>query len=48
MYPDMIETDIADFPKVRLEYFVIMEGGKIYNLTLCWPTMELVKVYILD
>lgn len=48
MYPDMIESDSVDFPKVMLEYFVIMEDGKVYNLTLCWPTMELVKVYIRD
>jgi major membrane immunogen (membrane-anchored lipoprotein) len=46
VYPDMIETDSVDFPKVLLEYFVLMENGKVYNLTLCWPTMELVKVYI--
>lgn len=48
MYPDMIESDSVDFPKVMLEYFVIVEDGKVYNLTLCWPTMELVKVYIRD
>ena len=48
MYPDMIESDSVDFPKVLLEYFVIMEDGKVYNLTLCWPTMDLVKVYIRD
>lgn len=46
MYPDIIESDSVDFPKVLLEYLVIMEGGKVYDLTLCWPTMELVKVYI--
>ena len=46
MYPDMIESDSVDFPKVMLEYFVIMEDGKVYNLTLCWPTKELVKVHI--
>ena len=45
-FPDMIETDSADFPKLFLEYFVIMQGGKVYNLTLCWPTMDLVRVYI--
>lgn len=48
VYPDMIETDSVDFPKVLLEYFVLMQNGKVYNLTLCWPTMELVKVYIRD
>ena len=48
VYPDMIESDSADFPKVQLEYFVLMEDGKIYNITLCWPTMELIKVYIRD
>lgn len=47
-FSDMIETDSADFPKINLEYFVIMQGGKVYNLTLCWPTMDLVKVYIRD
>lgn len=46
VYPDMIETDSVDFPKVLLEYFVLMENGKVYNLALCWPTMELVMVYI--
>lgn len=46
VYPDIIESDSVDFPKVLLEYLVIMEGGKVYDLTLCWPTMELVKVYI--
>lgn len=46
VYPDMIETDSVDFPKVLIEYFVLMENGKVYNLALCWPTMELVKVYI--
>lgn len=45
VFPDMIETDSVDFPKVRLEYFVLLENGTIYNLTLCWPTMELVSVY---
>ena len=45
VFPDMIETDSVDFPKIRLEYFVLMENGTIYNLTLCWPTMELVSVY---
>ena len=44
VFPDMIETDSVDFPKVRLEYFVLMENGTIYNLSLCWPTMELVSV----
>lgn len=42
----MIETDSVDFPKVLIEYFVLMENGKVYNLALCWPTMELVMVYI--
>jgi len=46
VYPDMIESDSVDFPKVLLEYFVLMENGKVYNLALCWPTMELVMVYI--
>ena len=46
VYPDMIETDSVDFPKVQLEYFVLMENGKIYNVTLCWPAMELMKVNI--
>lgn len=45
VFPDMIETDSVDFPKVRLEYFVLMENGTIYNLSLCWPTMELISVY---
>ncbi len=45
VFTDMIETDSVDFPKIRLEYFVLMENGTIYNLTLCWPTMELVSVY---
>jgi hypothetical protein len=45
VFPDMIETDSVDFPKVQFEYFVLMENGTIYNLTLCWPTMELVSVY---
>ena len=44
VFPDMIETDSVDFPKARLEYFVLMENGTIYNLSLCWPTMELVSV----
>lgn len=44
-FPDMIETDSVDFPRVRLEYFVLMENGTIYNLTISWPTMELVSVY---
>ena len=46
VFPDMIETDSVDFPKIRLEYFVLMENGTIYNLTLSWPTMELVSVYL--
>lgn len=45
VFPDMIETDSVDFPKAQLEYFVLMENGTIYNLSLCWPTMELVSVY---
>lgn len=45
IFSDMIETDSVDFPRVQLEYFVLMENGTIYNLTLCWPTMELVSVY---
>jgi len=48
VYPDMIESDSVDFPKVLLEYFVLMQNGKIYNIALCWPTMELVQVYIRD
>jgi len=48
IYPDMIESDSVDFPKAMLEYFVIMQNGKVYNLTLCWPTMELIQVYIRD
>ena len=48
VFPDMIETDSVDFPKVRLEYFVLTESGKIYNITLCWPTMELIAVDIRD
>lgn len=44
VFPDMIETDSVDFPKALLEYFVLMENGTIYNLSLCWPTMELVSV----
>jgi len=46
MYPDMIEADSEDVLKVLLDYFVIMQDGKVYNLTLCWPTMELTSVYI--
>ena len=45
VFPDMIETDSVDFPRVQLEYFVLMENGTFYNLTLCWPTMELTRVY---
>ena len=45
VFSDMIETDSVDFPKAQLEYFVLMENGTIYNLSLCWPTMELVSVY---
>ena len=48
IYPDIIETDSVDFPQVMLEYFVLMEDGTVYNLTLSWPTMELIKVYIRD
>ena len=44
VFPDMIETDSVDFPKAQLEYFVLMENGTIYNLSLCWPSMELVSV----
>ena len=45
VFPDMIGTDSVDFPKAQLEYFVLMENGTIYNLSLCWPSMELVRVY---
>jgi hypothetical protein len=48
VYPDIIETDSFDLPQVMLEYFVLMEDGTVYNLTLCWPTLELIKVYIRD
>jgi hypothetical protein len=48
VYPDIIETDSVDFPQVMLEYFVLLEDGTVYNLTLSWPTMELIKVYIRD
>ena len=48
VFSDMIETDSVDFPKVRLEYFAISERGKVYNITLCWPTMELIAVDIRD
>ena len=44
VFPDMIETDSVDFPKAQLEYFVLMQNGAIYNLSLCWPTMELISV----
>lgn len=48
VFPDMIETDSVDFPKVRLEYFVLTESGRIYHIELCWPTMELIFVEIRD
>ena len=46
VFPDNIETDSVDYPKVLLYYFVLMQNGKSYDLALCWPTMELVSVYI--
>ncbi|MPM91305.1 hypothetical protein SDC9_138433 [bioreactor metagenome] len=45
MYPDMIESDSVDFPKVWLEYIVVMENDTIYTITLCWPSMDIIGVY---
>lgn len=46
MYPDMIESDSVDFPKVRLEYIVLMENDMVYDLTLLWPSINLIAVNI--
>lgn len=46
VFPDSIETGGEDYPKALLDYFVLMQNGKSYDLALCWPTMELVSVYI--
>ena len=46
VFPDSIATGGEDYPKALLDYFVLMQNGKSYALSLCWPTMELVSVYI--
>jgi len=46
MYSDMIESDSVDFPKVRLGYIVLMENDMVYDLTLLWPSMDLIAVNI--
>ena len=46
IYPDLIESDSVDFPKVRLGYIILMEDDTIYDLTLLWPSMDLIGVYI--
>ena len=45
MYPDMIGSDSVDFPKVSLEYIVVMENDTIYTITLSWPSMDIIGVY---
>lgn len=44
VFSDMIETDSVDFPKVWLEYIVMLDDGKTYNVVLCWPAMEVIRV----
>ncbi|NLI54479.1 MAG: hypothetical protein GX417_09180 [Clostridiales bacterium] len=44
IYPDLIESDSVDFPKVRLEYILIMENAVVYDITLLWPSMDLIGV----
>jgi len=44
MYPDMIESDSVDFPKVWLEYIVVMENDTVYTINLCWPSMDIIGV----
>lgn len=44
VFSDMIETDSVDFPKVWLEYIVMLDDGKTYNVILCWPAMEVIRV----
>jgi len=46
--PNIIESDSVSFPLVWMEYYVICVNGTIYNVTLCWPTMEVVGVYLLN
>ena len=41
-------TDSKQFPQVSLDSFVVMKSGKVYNVTVCWPTMEVVQVAILN
>jgi len=48
VYPDMIESDSVDFPKVLLEYIIIVEDSTVYNLTLCWPSLDLTSVTIMN
>jgi hypothetical protein len=42
--PAIVETDSVDFPKVWMEYLVVLDDGRMFNVTLCWPTMDVIGV----
>ncbi|MDP3447627.1 MAG: hypothetical protein Q8S22_06155 [Eubacteriales bacterium] len=44
VFSDMIETDSVDFPKIWMEYLVVLDDGRMFSVTLCWPTMEVIHV----
>ena len=46
--PNNIGSDSVDFPLVRMDCYVIFVDGEIYNIEVCWPTMEVIGVYLLN
>lgn len=43
-----VQTDNIDFPLVRMDDYVILENGTIYNVTFCWPSMDVIEVSVLN
>ena len=46
--PGNVQTDNIDFPLVRMDDYVILENGVIYNVTFCRPAMDVIEAAVLN
>ena len=44
--PNSTMTDSVDFPLFFVDGSVVFIDGTIYNVEVCWPTMEITSVYL--
>ncbi|MPM96165.1 hypothetical protein SDC9_143322 [bioreactor metagenome] len=46
--PNNTFTDSEDFPLVRMDSYVLLENGTIDLVTVCWPSMDVVELALLN